>query len=127
MTLLLGVLETGLLRRCNPEEKEHSTETLTGVLRIPFSGLLTGLCLVGVSTTTVFLAGDLKGLPLKAIPSSQEPPATGFSATEKTFILEWGGVLGVPGVPEVLVFLGVVIPWIALPCLPGDFIVLFGL
>lgn len=66
VTLFLGVLETGLLS--NPEL--HSTKALTGVLRIPFNGLLMGLCLVGVSTTRVFLAGDLKGLPLSAIPSS---------------------------------------------------------
>lgn len=128
VTLFLGVLEIGLLSRYNPEEAGDSPEALTGVLRIPFSGLLTGLCLVGVSTTTDFLAGDLKGLPLKAIPCSQELPATGLSATEKTCILEGGGVLGVPGVRELLGVLGVVIPWMALPRLPGDCVgVLFGL
>lgn len=122
MTLFLGVLDVGLLSRCDPEEKGHSTEALTGVRRIPFGGLFTGLCLVGVSTA----AGDLKGLPLKAIWRSQEPPATGLSATEK--ILEEGGVLGVPGVPQVLGVLGVATPWTALPRLPGDFVgVLFGL
>lgn len=128
MTLFLGVLDLGLLSRCDPEEKGHSTKALTGVRRIPFGGLVTGLCLVGVSTAAVFLAGDLKGLPLKAIWRSQEPPATGLSATEKTFIPKVGGVLGVPGVSQVLGVLGVAIPWTALPRLPGDFVgVLFGL
>ncbi len=98
VTLFLGVLEMGLLSRRNPEEERHSTKALTGVLRMPFSGLLTGLCLVGVSTTRVFLAGDLKGLPLRVIPRSREVPATGLSATEKTCILDGGGVLGVTGV-----------------------------
>lgn len=128
VTLLLGVLEIGLLRRCNPEEEEHSTKALTGVLRIPFSGLLTGLCLVGVSTTRILLAGDLRGLPLRAICSLREIPATGLSATEKTCLLDGGGVLGLPGVRRVLGVLGVVMPCIALPRLLGDFVgVLFGL
>lgn len=98
VTLFLGVLETGLLRRCDPEEGWHSTKALTGVLRIPFNGLLTGLSLVGVSTTRVCLAGDLKGLPLRVITSSQDLPATGLSVAEKTRILDGGGVLGDPGV-----------------------------
>lgn len=127
VTLFLGVLEIGLLSRCNPEEDRHSAKALTGVLRIPFSGLLTGLSLVGVSTTRVILAGDLKGLPLRTIPSSRELPATGLSAAE-TYVLDGGGVLGLPGVRGVLGVLGVVIPWMALPRLPGDFVgVLFGL
>lgn len=76
VTLFLGVWVIGLLRICNPEE--DSTKTLIGVLRIPFSGLLRGLSLVGVSTTRARLAGDLNGLPLRAIPTSRELPATGL-------------------------------------------------
>lgn len=101
MTLFLGVLEKGLLSRYDPEEEGHWSEVLLGVLRIPFKGLLTGLCFVGVSTTTIFLVEDLKGLPLNTT-------AAGLSVTESIFILEGDGVLGVRRVWEVLGVLGVV-------------------
>lgn len=101
MTLFLGVLEKGLLSRYDPEEERHWSEVLLGVLRIPFKGLLTGLCFVGVSTATIFLAEDLKGLPLNT-------SAAGLSVTESIFILEGDGVLGVRRVWEVLGVLAVV-------------------
>lgn len=118
VTLFLGVFDTGL--QSNPEE---STKALTGVLRMPFSGLLMGLCLVGVSTTKAFLAGDLNGLPLRDMP---EQPATGLSATEETHNLVEGGVWGIPVVRGVFGVVGV--PWLTLVRLAGDFVgVLFGL
>lgn len=107
VTLFLGVLELG---RCGPEEELLSAKALTGVLRIPLSGLLIGLCLVGVSTMRVLLAGDLKGLPLRAIPDPRELPATGLSITESTCIFDKGGLLGVLGVWGVLGVLGVLFP-----------------
>lgn len=101
VTLFLGVLEKGLLSRYDPEVEGHWSEVLPGVLRIPFRGLLTGLCFVGVSTTTVFLAEDLKGLPLNTA-------AARLSVPESILILEGDGVLGVRGVWEVLGVLAVV-------------------
>lgn len=93
-----------------------------------FKGLLTGLCLVGVPTTSILLPGDLKGLLLSTIPISQELLATGLSAAESTRILHEGGVFGVPGVREVLGVLGVLFPKKALSSFLGDFVgVLFGL
>lgn len=107
MTLFLGVLEEGLVSRQEPEE-----EFLLGVLRIPFRGLLTGLCFSGVSSTTDPLAGDLLVLPCQAA-------VAGLSGTN--CILEAGGVLGVRGVLALF-------PSLPLPFLPGDFGgVLFGL
>lgn len=95
VTLFLGVLEKGLLSRYDAEEEGHWSEVLLGVLRIPFKGLLTGLCFVGVSNTTIFLAEDLKGLPLSTT-------AAGLSVTESIFILQGDGVLEVQRVWEVL-------------------------
>lgn len=107
MTLFLGVLEEGLVSRQEAEE-----EFLLGVLRIPFRGLLTGLCFSGVSSTTGPLAGDLMGLPRQAT-------AAGLSGTDR--ILEAGGVLGVRGVLALF-------PSLPLLLLLGDFGgVLFGL
>lgn len=107
MTLFLGVLEEGLVNRQETEE-----DVFPGVLRIPFRGLLKGLCFVGVSTTRDPLAGDLRGLFCHTA-------VAGLSGTD--CILEEGGVLGVV---EVLA----VVPWLLLPLLPGDFGgVLFGL
>lgn len=98
VTLFLGLRGIGLLSRCIPAEELHSTIALTGVLRIPFKGVLAGLCLVGVCTTRGCLVGDLKGLPLRDLPCPQGLPISGISATEKTCILDDSGVLGVPGV-----------------------------
>lgn len=90
VTLFLGVLDNGLLNLDNPE-------ALTGVLRIPFKGLLTGLCLLGVFTARASLPGDFKGLAFTELPSP-EGPAAGLSVTIVTGILDDSGVLGVCGV-----------------------------
>lgn len=121
VTLFFGVFEMGLLRRCGPEEVGQSSEALTGVRRMPFRGLLPGLSFVGVSTTRVFLAGDLE----RSMLSCRELPASGLCATEETLILDGGGVWGEIGVRGVL---GGVIPCVVLPRLLGDLVgVLFGL
>lgn len=84
VTLFLGVLVEGLASRQEPEG-----EVLPGVLRIPFRGLLKGLCFSGVSSTTDPLVGDLRGL-------ARHPAAGGVSGTDRN--LDGGGVLGVGGV-----------------------------
>lgn len=95
VTLFLGVLFP-------------SAEALTGVLRMPFSGLCIGLCLVGVcSAFGVLLAGDLKGLLLRAAPEPSELPATGLSLTT---CFDTDGPLGVLGVRGVLGVLGDLFP-----------------
>lgn len=107
MTLFLGVLEEGLVNRHEPEAK-----VLLGVLKIPFRGLLKGLCFSGVSSTIGPLAGDLMGLFCQAA-------AAGLSGTD--CIREVGGVLGVRGVLALL-------PSLPRLLLRGDFGgVLFGL
>lgn len=98
MTLFLGVLEIGLWIRCKSVEVHPSIKALTGVLRIPFRGLLMGFCFVGVSGTKGFLAGDLKGVPLRDIPSPLVLATSGLSASDKTCVLVEGGVLGDLGV-----------------------------
>lgn len=127
VTLFLGVLESpGLWTRCNSEEEHPSIKALTGVLRIPFRGLLMGLCFIGVPGRRGLLAGDLKGLPLRDI-SPLVLATTGLSATEKTCLLDEGGVLGDFGVRGVRGVLGVVLTILALPCLLGDVALLSGL
>lgn len=90
MTLFLGVLDNGLLRLDNPE-------ALTGVLRMPFKGLRTGLCLLGVFTKMDSLPGGFRGLIFTTLPSPEES-ATGLSATVETCILDVSWVWGVLGV-----------------------------
>lgn len=85
-----------------------------------------GLCFVGVSGTKGFLAGDLKGVPLRDIPSPLVLATTGLSATDKICVLVEGGVLGDLGVRGVLGVFGVVFAILALPRLLGDFVVLSG-
>lgn len=82
VTLFLGVLMLGLLT-------EGPEGVLTGVLRMPFSGLF-----FGVSSTKLFETGDLNGLPLRTILLSPtaEP---GLLRTKQFWALgEERGVLG---------------------------------